>query len=203
MTDFAEERVLVVPTALLTELGAFHGFTADVGRYLPRLLDPAHLRFLPRGEAEEDPTFKQLIPYAVLRHGGRFFHYRRGKAGTEGRLQGLRSLGVGGHICAEDGCPTTADPYRAGLLRELAEEVGLAGPLAERVVGLINDDRTPVGQVHLGIVHVIDLETPEVGVREAALAGGGFAALGELRAWHADFETWSQFLLEEGCLEAA
>jgi predicted NUDIX family phosphoesterase len=189
------ERVLVVPTAVLRDLGLFQGFCAEVERYLPHLLAPAHLRFVPRPEAEHDPTLKQLIPYIVLRCGELVFHYVRGKAGNEARLRARRSLGVGGHVCAQDG-ERQADAYRAGMLRELEEEVLLEGPFRERCVGLINDDRTPVGQVHLGIVHVLELEAPRARCREDALTDSGFATLAELRGAREEFETWSQFLLD-------
>jgi predicted NUDIX family phosphoesterase len=199
MSDRATERVLVIPTAVFHQLGVFQGFRGDVRAYLPRLLDPANLSFLPRGRAEHDPSFKQLIPYVVLRWRGEVFHYTRGAAGTETRLQALRSIGVVGHICAED-VTDAGDLYRTGLLREVAEEVDIQSRYAEHVVGLINDDRTPVGQVHLGVVHVFELEQPRVGRREEALAASGFAPLSELRRDRERFETWSQFLLDDGAL---
>jgi predicted NUDIX family phosphoesterase len=189
------ERVLVVPTAALREAGLFQGLSDRVDHYLPRLLRPELLRYLPRDVAEDDPTHKQLIPYVVLRHAGRVFHYLRGAGGGEKRLHARRSIGIGGHIAADDGAVEDG-AYRNGMLRELAEEVEIAGPYSERCVGLINDDSTPVGQVHLGIVHVLDLAEPRVASREAALAEGGFAPLAELRRDREAFETWSRFLLE-------
>jgi predicted NUDIX family phosphoesterase len=193
------EHVLVVPTRVLHEAGLFHGFSDRVGHYLPRLLDTRHLLYLPRDQAEQDPSFKQLIPYVVLRHGGEVFHYRRA-GGGEKRLHTRRSIGLGGHICAADGtAPEGA--YEAGMRRELREEVELPVGYSERLVGLINDDRTPVGQVHLGIVHVLDLTVPRARSREAALVAGGFAPLGELRRDALAFETWSQFLLDGPWLE--
>src|SRR5262245_55932275 len=100
MSDESDERVLVIPTAVFHQAGLFQGFRPLDGdaAYLARLLDPAHLSFLPRSRAEHDPSFKQLIPYVVLRWGDEAFHYTRGAAGTETRLQALRSIGVGGHI---------------------------------------------------------------------------------------------------------
>ena len=194
------ERVLAVPTEALREAGLFHGFTDRVSHYLPHVLDPQRLCFLPRDEAEHDPSFKQLIPYLVLRHAGRVFHYRR-RGGGERRLSSRRSIGIGGHVTDADG--PAASAYRAGLLRELGEEVALAGGYRERCVGLINDDRTPVGQVHLGIVHVLDLDAADVRCREEAIAEAGFAAIDELRADAEAFETWSRFLLENGVLCSA
>jgi predicted NUDIX family phosphoesterase len=193
------ERVLVVPTAVLHEAGLFHGFRDDVARYLPLLLDATKLRYMPRDEAETDPTFKQLIPYVVLRHAGKVFHYTRG-GGGEKRLHAKRSIGIGGHISLEDG-GSSRDAYRTGMLRELAEEVALEGEYTERCFGLINDDRTPVGQVHLGIVHVLDLSSPVVRSREEALVARGFAPVADLRKDREVFETWSQFLLDGPWLE--
>ena len=122
--DKSAERILVVPTTVFHEIGVFQGFQREVERYLPRLLDPAHLSFRLRSEAETDPSFKQLIPYVVLKCGDLLFHYRRGSAGTEKRLETLRSVGIGGHISAED-AEVSRDAYREGMLREIAEEVYL------------------------------------------------------------------------------
>jgi predicted NUDIX family phosphoesterase len=192
----SDERVLVAPMALFHEIGVFHGFTPRVEEYLTRLLDPKNLSYRTRAEVETDPSFKQIIPYVVLRYSGQIFHYTRGKRTTESRLQALRSIGVGGHISADD--TTLFDsPYREAMFREVAEEVRLETDYTERCVGLINDDSTPVGQVHLGIVHVFELQQPKVERREQALTRASFAPVAELRGQRQEFETWSQFLLDE------
>jgi predicted NUDIX family phosphoesterase len=193
--DKAAERVLVVPTAVFHEAGAFQGFSPRVEHYLPCLLDPARLSFRPRGEVESDPSYKQLIPYVVLRWRDQVFHYTRGKRATETRLHALRSIGVGGHISADD-TSLFGDLYREALAREVAEEVVLETSYEEHCLGLINDDSNPVGQVHLGIVHVFELAEPRVQRREQALTRSGFAPLAELRAQREEFETWSQFVLD-------
>src|SRR5262249_25308443 len=97
----------------------------------------------------------------------------------------------------------SAEAYRAGLLRELEEELILETPYRERCIGLINDDSSPVGQVHLGIVHLLDLDEPRVRPREEGIADGGFAPLPELRVDRGAFETWSQFMLDGPWLEGA
>jgi predicted NUDIX family phosphoesterase len=192
----SDERVLVTPTALFHEIGVFHGFTPRVEEYLPRLLDPKNLSYRPRAEVETDPSFKQIIPYVVLRYSGQIFHYTRGKRTTESRLQALRSIGVGGHI-SDDDATLFDSPYREAMFREVAEEVRLETDYTERCIGLINDDSTAVGQVHLGVVHVFELQQPKVERREQALTRAGFAPLAELRAQRREFETWSQFLLDQ------
>jgi predicted NUDIX family phosphoesterase len=193
--DKSSERVLVVPTPVLHNAGLFQGFSPRVDHYLPRLLDPCHLSYRSRDQAENDPSFKQLIPYVVLKWRDQAFHYTRGKAATETRLRALRSIGVGGHISADD-ANLFDSPYREAMFREVAEEVRLDSTYEERCLGLINDDSTPVGQVHLGIVHVFELAEPKVQKREAVLTRAGFAPLAELRAQRDEFETWSQFVLD-------
>lgn len=192
MTD---ERVLCIPRSQLVAAGLFHGFRPAADRYAAAVLSPAGFSFRPRSEVETDPSFKQLIPYVVLRYGCDLFHYRRGATGTEARLHAWRSVGVGGHISEEDAASGT-DPYRAGMLRELAEELDVRSAFTERLLGFINDDTTPVGSVHLGVVHLFDMNTPDVHPREAALADAGFAPLAELLAAREQFETWSRFVLE-------
>lgn len=192
----SEEQVLVIPTAVLHEAGLFQGLTRDVEHYTPRLLDPRHFSFLPRSRAEDDPTFKQLIPYVVLKYRDQLFHYTRGKGTSEKRLRALRSVGIGGHINPSDHA-ADSHPYRQGLEREIAEEIVLDTKYHETCIGFINDDATPVGQVHLGIVHLFELDAPNVQRREVDLMHAGFAAIAELAAAKETFETWSQFVLDE------
>ena len=92
-----------------------------------------------RKEAETNPEFKQLIPYALLRCGDKVFAYRRGKLQGEKRLIGNYSLGIGGHISIDD--PTLfGSTYHDGLMREVNEEVAIASPYKYKVAGLLNDD---------------------------------------------------------------
>jgi predicted NUDIX family phosphoesterase len=82
------------------------------------------------------------------------------------------------------------------MKRELAEEVAIGGTWTSRCVGLINDDATPVGSVHVGIVHIMELERPEVASRESELVECGFDTLEKLLADRERFETWSQIALD-------
>ena len=191
-----DERVLVIPTSHFEKVGAFTGFKRADDRYRADLLDPDACSFRPRSEMETDPRFKQLIPYVVLQCEGVLFHYRRGKAGTERRLEAKRSVGVGGHISETDGAGP-GSPYRNGMLRELAEEVEIDCPYAEVHFGFIYDPSTPVGTVHLGVVHLFELASTAVAPREAALADAGFTPIAELVKVREQFETWSQLVLTE------
>ncbi|MCE9561645.1 MAG: phosphoesterase [Planctomycetes bacterium] len=191
-----DERVLVIPTERFRAAGCFHGFRAADAAYRAAVLEPSAFQFRPRSEVETQPEFKQLIPYVVLKCGNDLFHYRRGAAGTEARLRSLRSVGIGGHISEED-ARGGDDPYATGMMRELTEEVQIGCDWKDSFFGFINDDRTPVGSVHLGVVHLVELASQDVRSREEALAEAGFSPLAELAARNDEFETWSQFVLAE------
>jgi predicted NUDIX family phosphoesterase len=201
MSVIPQEDVLVVPRALFDQAGAFQGFCGDTAAYLPVLLDPRQTSWRPRASVEEDPSFKQLIPYCVLAHRGAdgavsYFSYTRGGGQSEARLRAKRSVGIGGHISSTDGEHGDDTSYEAGMRRELAEEIAIGGGWTSRCVGLINDDSNAVGSVHLGIVHVLELERPEVASRESELVECGFATLDALLADRDRFETWSQITLD-------
>jgi predicted NUDIX family phosphoesterase len=191
------ERVLVVPAAEFDRLGRFQGFSVDADRYLNALLVPDLARFRPRSEVEDDPSFKQIIPYVIFRSGGLVFTYTRGKTGGESRLRKLRSLGVGGHVAEADAEGRgTIEAYEMALLRELDEEVEIRSPGTIRKLGLINDDANPVGLVHLGVVHLYELDRPEVTPLEDALADPEFVPTTDLPGLRDRFETWSQFCID-------
>ncbi len=193
------EHVLVVPTRLFRELGYFQGFCGDVQRYRDTLLDPLHTSYRPRDEMEHDPEFKQLIPYVIFRYedqsGIHIFQYTRGKGQGESRLHQKRSVGIGGHISSLDA--SDHQPYEVGMRRELDEEIIIDTPYTARCVGLINDDQNAVGQVHLGIVHLCDVESPQLSAREVAMLDVGFRPVVELMRDLDQFETWSQICLRE------
>lgn len=198
MATVAEEKILVVPTALFCDLGYFQGFSAETARYLPALLEGEHVEYRPRGPMEEDPSFKQLIPYAIFRWidpsgTPHLFEYQRGSGQGERRLHARRSVGVGGHISSIDSAAGSMDDvYREGMRRELDEEVILDTEYQEKIVGLINDDQTPVGQVHLGVVHLCDVQRPQIRPREADILDARFRPAADILPRLDEFETWSQ-----------
>jgi predicted NUDIX family phosphoesterase len=200
-----EEHVLVVPTALFHQLGCFQGFCRSIDRYRDVLLAPKNVQFRPRSEVEKDPNYKQLIPYMIFCHTEtegtvRIFQYVRGKGMGESRLHHKRSIGIGGHLSAEDQTndhnTDSQDVYRKGMLRELREEVVLQTTFTEHCVGLINDDNSEVGKVHLGIVHRFDVADPKIISNEPDLIESGFVTIGELQQNRPQLESWSAFCLD-------
>lgn len=194
----AEENILVVPRSVFDRLGAFDGLNFEPTRYMAAFLDPAGNRFLPRAAAENDPTHKQLIPYLVLHHGDRVLCYTRGQAGGEARLHAKMSVGIGGHI--NDGDTRAAhfdrDAYFRAVERELHEELEIPGGYRQRIAALLNDDSNDVGRVHLGIVHLVEVATPDVRPREEAIAAPQFLTAAELAPHRDRLESWSQICLD-------
>ena len=114
--------------------------------------------------AETDPAFKQLIPYVIVTYNNTIFSYRRRKLLSEQRLLSNYSIGVGGHISTDD-LTFFSQTYEDGLLRELNEEIGIKDNFSERIVALLNDDSNDVGKVHFGIVHVLQVDSDNLGVK--------------------------------------
>lgn len=201
MSTVQTERVLVVPTSLFHDLGHFQGFSRDIDRYFAPLLNSEHASYRPRGEMETDPSFKQLIPYVIFRHTDSagevsIFHYTRGKGQGEQRLHAKVSIGVGGHISTLDQHQEGANTYASGMQRELDEEVNIDTEYEASTVGLINDDETDVGKVHLGVVHIFDVAEPRVTSNEDDLLEAGFVPINQLRKSLDRMETWSSICFE-------
>ncbi len=193
----ADENVLVVRRSLFEEIGSFQGFHADPKPYLEAFFQPGSNFFAPRSEVETDPSLKQIIPYAVFRHEGRILHYVRGGKGGEQRLVAKGSLGIGGHINDFDVSTPTFDTssYRAAVEREIGEELVIRDGFTDRIVGLINDDSSDVGRVHLGVVHLVDLRSDVVTAGEAVIEQLEFLAVDELSNRENRLETWSQIVM--------
>jgi predicted NUDIX family phosphoesterase len=146
--------------------------------------------FIDRPLAETSPQFKQIIPYVVIRHDDSYFLLQRTQKQTEARLHHKLSLGIGGHIN-----PDTPD-LLDGLQKELEEEVEVAGDYDLTFVGILNDDTTEVGRVHLGAVYMLDAHAPTVTVRETEKMSGRWVPRDELAQHREAMETWSQIVYD-------
>ncbi len=193
-----EEMILAIRRSLFDELGAFQGLNFDVARYLAPILSRENNFFVPRSRAESDPGCKQIIPYVLLTHAGRVLHYVRGKKGGEQRLVAKGSIGIGGHLNDADENLFSYDQrsYLAGVRREVDEELIVQSGYQNHIRALLNDDSTEVGRVHLGIVHVFELESAQVSKRESVITQLAFRSPEELRAGRDQLETWSQICLD-------
>jgi len=192
------ENVLVIRRSLFDELGAFQGLNFEPEKYLDAILSRASNFFIPRPEAESNPAYKQIIPYALIVFQNTVLHYVRGKKAGEQRLIAKGSIGIGGHMNEADESLFAMDEqaYRAGVEREVNEEITIDTAFEDQIIALLNDDSTEVGRVHLGIVHVFKLAEPKVEKREAMITGLTFLSKNELLACRETMETWSQICVD-------
>ena len=189
-----EEIVIVVPVASLPELR--HGFDREPERILTAIFRAGAARGMPRSRAEVDPAYKQLVGYVIIRHGAAVFNYQRAKGGGEHRLTGLRSVGLGGHLNLSDVTDQVDRPsLNRSIQRELQEELVLTESVGLRYVGVLNDDRTDVSRVHLGVVVEVNLDPTMVTLGDPTLADGRFDPIHDLIARDVEFEDWSKHCL--------
>lgn len=184
-----EERVLVVPRGSVIDEPGWHGLRrTPLDDVLAAIASDG--RFEARSRMERDPAFKQVIPYLVLRDGPRWFLMRRTRAGGDVRLHDRWSIGVGGHVNPGD------RDVLGGLRREWREEIAAAFEPDFVPIGLLNDDTTPVGEVHLGLVFVADAAGRPVAIRETDKLSGAFADASAVLQVRESLETWSRICFD-------
>jgi predicted NUDIX family phosphoesterase len=189
------EQVLVLPRDRVPGGCDFSGIRPAEEAALGELRTAIRVdgRFMDRPLAEENPAFKQLIPYVVVRDGPRVYLLERSAAGGDPRLHGKASIGIGGHLNPVD---EGEDPLTDGLRREWSEELVADWEPEFRLVGLLNDDSNPVGSVHLGIVFEVEAAGRPVEVRERDKLTGRFVSSDEVRAASERMETWSRLVAD-------
>jgi len=198
MAKYEDENVLVIPRKLFDEIGSFQGIDFNISKYLPTFLQPSNNFFLPRESAEDDPQYKQIIPYALFRYKDTLLRYVRGKKSGEQRLASKSSVGIGGHINQDDAEQSSLerDTYMTGVDREINEELELNCNYTQKAVALINDDSNDVGQVHIGVVHLFELDGNDVRPGETNIQDLQFLNKENLIAERETLETWSQICLD-------
>ena len=193
-----DENILVIRRSLFDELGNFQGLNFEPQKYLNTFLSRGNNFFLQRAQAETNPAYKQIIPYALIAFENTVVYYVRGKKAGEQRLVAKGSIGIGGHMNETDESlfAMDEDAYRAGVEREVNEEIKIDTSCEDGIVALLNDDSTEVGRVHLGIVHLFKLKEPKVQKREAMITGLTFLTRDQLLDRRTTLETWSQICLD-------
>jgi predicted NUDIX family phosphoesterase len=191
-----KEQVLAVPANLVWDTVPYleKGLIIDRAENVATIV-ARHGVFMDRATAETDPGHKQIIPYAIVRHLDSYFLLQRKSAQSEHRLHNKFSLGVGGHINPAEGV-RRGELIRDGLTREINEELHINTEYDERFIGLINDDTTDVGRVHLGILFEVDAASPSVSVRETHKMDGAWVLRGILDERYAGLESWSQIVYD-------
>lgn len=185
------ENILVVKTNTLFANGSFQGISTQTQAFLDII--NCHKEFKPRPAMEEDPSYKQIIPYLLFKHEDRYFLMQRKSTSSEQRLKNKYSLGIGGHMRQEDmGQNATIFDWAK---REFEEEIDYSGKLTISTLGVLNDDSNPVGQVHLGLVLLLEGDSSEIKIR-SELKSGQLVTSIECHKFYQDLESWSQIIFD-------
>lgn len=183
------EQVMVVERQVLAPFLTERGLIVHRCDEILDAINDLHF-FIDRPTAEVSPQYKQIIPYVLIRHGSAWYLLQRTQKQTEARLHHKLSLGVGGHINPDT--PELLD----GLQKELEEEVGVEGDYDLTFAGILNDDSTGVGSVHLGAVFILEAKTPDVTVRETDKMTGRWVEASDLPRHREAMESWSQIVYD-------
>ncbi len=203
-----EELVFAFPTDEFWKLTPYKtGLIKENSEVLIKIVQNG--LFLRRSELEEDPSFKQIIPYAIIsnkepersgvRQSQSFYLLKRTSKQTEKRLHNRFSLGVGGHINPNDYMELKEQFFIAELLRELYEEVKLLnGCLIEDIefIGFINDDTISVGRVHIGLLYNIHVSNKEVYINETDKMTAEWIDKSNLAEFYEGMETWTKIIFD-------
>jgi len=190
-SSFQDEHILVVKQNILFPQKAHQGIRSDnTDWYLNAIT--THGEFHPRSLMEENPRYKQIIPYIIAQHQNSLFLMQRKKTASEKRLPGKYSLGIGGHIKAQD-LGDTKDIF-TWARREFEEEVAYEGTINIAPLGLINDDSNDVGRVHIGLVLLLTTDTTNISVK-SELAHGALTHIDQCLDYVPYMEPWSQIAL--------
>ena len=156
--------------------------------------------FIPRDECENDNTFKQMIPYIIVNHGGRYLTYSRTDQSGEKRLVGLKSIGIGGHINQSDlpeGDHQLDAIIRNCIVREVQEELGVFLPRERYTVrGLLYAPVDDVSRKHFGVVALADIEPDVIVQPENTMTRLEWKPALDLFRTRDEYETWSKHLIE-------
>jgi len=191
LTDKWAEEVLVVKNSALFNAERWQGIkTTDLESYITTITK--HKEFMPRGVAETNFEYKQIIPYVIFKHKDRYFLMQRKSTASESRLASSYSLGIGGHLRKED---VTSHSIFEWAQREFNEEVTYKDPYTTTFLGILNDDSNEVGSVHLGVVIIVEGSTPNIAVRSELKSGQLFTHT-ECKELYPLMESWTQKVFE-------
>lgn len=187
------EQILVVSRKKLfgeNDERAFTGFKAIEDADFTKIIKD-NLIDMPRDEMENNPRYKQVIPYCVFVHDKRIFLYKRTPASGEPRLHDKYSIGVGGHMN-----PVEGDALIKGMRREFHEELSYDDDYSYKVIGFVNADETSVDKVHFAVIFMIEGKTPDIEVAEKDKLVGGLKDMGEVEEKIDLLENWSIYAFE-------
>ncbi len=194
-----EELVFSLPTDELWKLISYKekGLIKGNSEVLKRIIQNGLFR--KRSELEEDPSFKQIIPYAIISNKESFCLFKRTSRQTEKRLHNKFSLGVGGHMNPDNSKESKEQYLINELKRELFEEVKLLNDcLIEDIefIGFINDDTISVGSVHIGLLYNIHVSNKDVVINETDKMTADWIDKPDLAEFYEGMETWTKITFD-------
>ncbi len=194
MTD--DEYILCVEKKGLP--GSFFGkrvaLPFDERELCERHLQPSS-RYEQREAVERNESLFQVIPYCIVQdENGYILTYSR--RGSEKRLHGLKSCGLGGHVSRTDrgGGDSLIDSIHSGLARELDEECGIHSDTSFTFKGIIAESETPAGRVHLGMVYTTAIYRGQLVFSDEVLHHE-WMTIEKILKHIDDFELWSALAL--------
>lgn len=185
------ENILVIKREKLFPEVAFQGLEPIKDSFFDII--ESEKEFLPRPQMEEDPLYKQIIPYLIFKFQDRYFLMQRKSTSSEQRLKNKYSLGIGGHMRQED--MQNSKTIFDWAHREFQEEIDYQGTFNITTLGMLNDDSNPVGQVHVGLVLLLEGDSAAIKIR-SELKSGQLLTVQELHSFYDDMESWSQIIFD-------
>jgi predicted NUDIX family phosphoesterase len=190
---YKKEQIVAVKTKILfnDSKNIPQGFFEVNNDFISLIMN--NYEIVDRNSAEEDINYKQIIPYMVFKYENKIFCMNRGKSGGEKRLAEKYTIGIGGHINQDDieNCSNISE----WGLREFHEEISYTGKLNMNTIGFINDDKTKVGQMHLGIFILINGDNSNIFIKDE-LESGTLMTIEECQKYYQNMEPWSQMIFK-------
>ena len=188
-----DEQILVVQRAhLFPNTAVIHGFVplSSFDEYMTRITN--YQEFLWRSSMEENPLYKQIIPYMIFTHNNKFFLMRRRHDGNAKELRNKVTLGIGGHLRKED--TLLSNSIAEWGKREFEEEISYQGSYKIRPLGLVNDEESMIGKVHAGFVFLLEGDSSTIQIK-SEFKEGALLSLEECLTYYDQMELWSKFAI--------
>jgi predicted NUDIX family phosphoesterase/dephospho-CoA kinase len=163
-----KEDVLVIETERLKKIGLFNGIKSNgINKYLKVILDKNSTRFVPRLKAEIDFSHKQILSYVIVEKNNFVLRFVRGVyTNAHSMLRGSLCIGFGGHVQSTDldlfEQLDNDNGFLNSVKRELHEELKIPENCITsntlKILGILNDDSSDVGKVHIAIILRLNLD---------------------------------------------
>ena len=200
-----KEIITCIEQSKLGSIKTNFGFITDIDELSSILSNEKNFTFLERKDAEVNTNYKQLISYVLLTNSdGHVLTYKRGSySNAHSMIKGSTCLGFGGHVQDMDSRKLFTVGF-GGVFdtaeREVSEELKGVIPENLKIIGYINDDSSPEGVKHLGIVLrgvIPDSFNIKQVAKELSVNGVTFMSIEQLWVHFYEFEFWSHLIIRK------